>query len=266
MLGGPAFLLGSWGPCPSLRSPWAPTSPDPHPVLLERWVRNLPCGPQGRPGASAWWPGPAGWPPGLQEKETVWGQCPSGGPPAPKPPTPRPPPGPPPSCPSGSLLPPQSPGPWHGRVCPPPNHIWFLLGSPRMPPPAAPLSWGRWAGGLGVIRNTPGQGRRRRERGPWPVINSNTMTPSPHHSLWIPSSVSKTCSFSNQGRAAPPAPLPPHLVCPPFLRSPSPAGPGGPGGRCNHTFPLGVRPLLLGLAFPCLVASGKRLDLLEQRE
>lgn len=28
-----AFLLGSWGLCPSLRNLWAPASPHPHPVL-----------------------------------------------------------------------------------------------------------------------------------------------------------------------------------------------------------------------------------------
>lgn len=49
----------------------------------------------------------------------------------------------------------------------------------------------------------------------WPVINSNTMTPSPHHSLWIPSSVSKTCSFSGQGGRDAPVPPPPHSLCHP---------------------------------------------------
>lgn len=34
---GTAFLLGSWGLCPSLRNPWAPTSPHPHPIPWNVW-------------------------------------------------------------------------------------------------------------------------------------------------------------------------------------------------------------------------------------
>ena len=29
-------------------------------------------------------------------------------------------------------------GPWHRRVSPPPSHIWFSLGSPKMPLSEAP--------------------------------------------------------------------------------------------------------------------------------
>lgn len=137
---GPALLLGSWGLCPSLRNP--PPHPPPAPSSWNVWleIRNVVrgagwghrlvagplrpgrlCGEQTRQAS------------GLPAKETMWGHCSSGGPPAPKPqsclrPTgpPPPPPHPAPGAPSSLLRP---PGPWHGRVSPPHNHIWFSLGS-----------------------------------------------------------------------------------------------------------------------------------------
>lgn len=87
---------------------------------------------------------------GLPEKEEVWGPWSSGGPPTPQTsyfspthwPTPTLPQWlPPPS----SILP--SARPLAPRVSPPPNHIWFSLGSPKMPLSEAPP--------------TPGEGGRR---------------------------------------------------------------------------------------------------------
>lgn len=161
--GGPQRCLppGFLGALSQPQEPLGSSRPPSHPVLPECSVRNVQGGLGGGLGASAWQLDPLG--------RAVWGedqaglqgsqrrrrgglsQCSSGGPPAPQPP-PR---GPPPTLPQG-LPPPSSvlrpPGPWHGRVSPPANHIWFSLGSPRMPLPEAPLSRGRWAGGLGVIR------------------------------------------------------------------------------------------------------------------
>jgi hypothetical protein len=54
-----------------------------------------------------------------------------------------------------------------------PSHIWFLLGSPRMPGPEGPIPRGRWTAGLGAIRSAPGQGRRSPRGGARMVINSS---------------------------------------------------------------------------------------------
>lgn len=85
--------------------------------------------------------------------EKMWARCSSGGPPALQTtnscprlhwPTPTLPQGLPPPP---SILP--SARPLARRVSPPPVHIWFSLGSPRMPLTEGPLPRGRWAGGLG---------------------------------------------------------------------------------------------------------------------
>lgn len=80
-----------------------------------------------------------------------------------------------------------------------PSHIWFLLGSPRMPGLEGPIPRGRWTAGLGVIRSAPGQGRRSSKRRGEDGYKQQPMTASAHHSPKVPSSVSKTCSFSSWG-------------------------------------------------------------------
>lgn len=107
-----------------------------------------------------------------------------------------------------------------------------------------------------MIRNTPGQGRRRRERGAWPVINSNTVTPSPHHSLSIPSSVSNLQlqrpgggRAGRGGEGALLCPLPLYLLCLVLPQEPPPlpirwgSQDGGEVSvSTNHTFPSSQAP------------------------
>lgn len=127
-----------------------------------------------------------------------------------------------------------------------------------------------------MIRNTPGQGRRRRERGAWPVINSNTVTPSPHHSLSIPSSVSNL-QLQRPGRrgewgGALLCPLPLHLLCLVLPQEPPPLpirwgsqDSGEVSISTNHTPSPLVKPLHLGLPPPCWVALGRGLALFGRR-
>ena len=141
--GCPAFLLSSWGPLlqPQESQGWKVWLEISSVVHGQTGGICLVAGPFRMGGVGR---GPDR-PRRLPEKANIWGQGPSGGPSTPKPHTSLPPVGPPPPCPSGSPLPPASsrpPGPWHRRASPPPNHIWFSLGSPKMPlsePPPPPI-------------------------------------------------------------------------------------------------------------------------------
>lgn len=145
----PGALPSSWAPGGSSPASGISLPPCPPGMFGEEsamWFRG------GRRGASpgSWTPeaGQAGW---GAKQAGLWasrkgadgwgGHCFSGGPAPPKLQSCLRPRGPPPCgpAPGAASSPLGPPGPWHGRVCPPHNHIWFSLGPRDASAPGPPL-------------------------------------------------------------------------------------------------------------------------------